>query len=249
MSNVARAVNGDRHRRYDCGMRYRIVFLAAIGVLVALASVVPAQQVESDEARRLRDSIAILDEVMAARDNSIPQSILDKAQGIAVFPSTVKAGFIFGGMRGRGILSARRDGTWTAPIFMTLTGGSFGLQIGGQATDVVLVIMNERGVETLVRSQFKLGADAWVAAGPVGRDAQAGTDLQMRAEILSYSRARGLFAGLSINGSTVRADDDAIERFYGTRLDPVQVVLNKATVTAPAPVPDWIAALTRHAPR
>jgi lipid-binding SYLF domain-containing protein len=230
-------------------MRYRSILLTALAaLLVALAPALLAQSAETDEARRVRESVAILDEVMAARDNSIPQSILDKAQAIAVFPSTVKAGFIFGGMHGRGILSARREGTWTAPIFMTLTGGSFGLQIGGQATDVVLVIMNTRGVETLVRSQFKLGADASVAAGPVGRDAQASTDLQMRAEILSYSRARGLFAGLSINGSTVRADQDAIERYYGTRLDPVQVVLNKVAVTTPPPVPDWIAALTRHAP-
>lgn len=231
-------------------MTHRIVRRAVLAaVIVALAPITFAQQAETEEARRVRESIAILDEVMAARDNSIPQSILDKAAGIAVFPSTVKAGFIFGGMRGRGILSARSESGWTAPIFMTLTGGSFGLQIGGQATDVVLVIMNQRGVETLVRNQFKLGADASVAAGPVGRDAQASTDLQMRAEILSYSRARGLFAGLTINGSTVRADRDGMERFYGTRFDPVQVVLNKSTVPTPEPVPGWIAALTKHAPR
>jgi lipid-binding SYLF domain-containing protein len=231
-------------------MRHRIVRWALLAAaVVALAPLANAQQAETDEARRVRDSIAILDEVMAARDSSIPQSILDKAAGIAVFPSTVKAGFIFGGMRGRGILSARSEGSWTPPIFMTLTGGSFGLQIGGQATDVVLVIMNQRGVETLVRNQFKLGADASVAAGPVGRDAQASTDLQMRAEILSYSRARGLFAGLTINGSTVRSDRDGMERFYGTRFDPVQVVLNRSTVPTPEPVPAWIAALTKHSPR
>ena len=231
-------------------MRHFLVRWATLAaIVVALAPITRAQSAESDEARRVRESIAILDEVMTARDNSIPQSILDKAAGIAVFPSTVNAGFIFGGMRGRGILSARTESGWTAPIFMTLTGGSFGLQIGGQATDVVLVIMNQRGVENLVRNQFKLGADASVAAGPVGRDAQASTDLQMRAEILSYSRARGLFAGMTINGSTVRSDRDGMERFYGTRFDPVQVVLNKSTVSTPDPVPAWTAALTKYAPR
>ena len=228
-------------------MRYRLIPFSLIAALLLLAPV-QTQPVESDEALRLRDAILILDEVMGARDSGIPQSILDKAEGVAVFPSTVKAGFIFGGMRGRGVLSARRDGTWTAPTFMTLTGGSFGLQIGGQATDVVLVIMNRRGVENLVRNQFKLGADASVAAGPVGRDAQASTDLALRAEILSYSRARGLFAGMTINGSTVRGDLDANQRFYGTRASAAQIVSNTA-VSTPTPVPEWIASLTKHAPR
>ncbi len=154
---------------------------------------------------------------MSAEDKAIPEAILGKAEGIAIFPSTVKAGFVFGGMRGRGVLSARTPTGWSAPAFLTLTGGSFGLQIGGQATDIVLVINDRRGLENLVRNQFKLGADASVAAGPVGRDAQAATDLQLRAQILSYSRARGLFAGVTINGSTIRQDRDANERFYGKR--------------------------------
>ncbi len=230
-------------------MRYRLVPFTLLAVVCLLAPVRTDQAVDSDEARRVRDAIVILDEVMGAADRSIPQSILEKAEGIAVFPSTVKAGFIFGGMRGRGVLSARRDGTWTAPTFMTLTGGSFGLQIGGQATDVVLVIMNRRGVENLVRNQFKLGADASVAAGPVGRDAQASTDLALRAEILSYSRARGLFAGMTINGSTVRGDLDANQRFYGSRASAAEIVVNDTAVGAPPPVPEWIAALTKHAPR
>jgi lipid-binding SYLF domain-containing protein len=172
-----------------------------------------------------------------------------KAEAIAVFPGTLKAGFIFGGMRGRGILSARNEDGWSVPTFMTLTGGSIGLQIGGQATDLVLVIMNRRGLEQFVRNQFKFGADASAAAGPVGRDAQANTDLQMRAEILSYSRARGLFAGVSINGSTVRADQDANERFYGKRLTGAQLVLDKTVVESPTPVPEWIQTLSRHITR
>jgi SH3 domain-containing YSC84-like protein 1 len=224
------------------------VVLIFLLLLLSHATRPLAQPADSNESRRLRDAVMVLDEVMATRDSSIPQSILEKAEGIAVFPSTLKAGFIFGGMRGRGILSAHRDGRWSAPAFMTLTGGSFGLQIGGQAADIVLVVMNRRGLEALVRNQFKLGADASVAAGPVGRDAQASTDLELRAEILSYGRARGLFAGVTINGSTVRVDRDANERFYGKRLDAAQIVLDGAAPT-PAPVPDWLAVLARYAPR
>jgi lipid-binding SYLF domain-containing protein len=203
----------------------------------------------SNEASRIRESIAVLNEVMSTSDTSIPASITMKAEGIAIFPGTLKAGFIFGGMRGRGILSARNEDGWSVPTFMTLTGGSIGLQIGGQATDLVLVIMNRRGLEQFVRNQFKFGADASAAAGPVGRDAQANTDLQMRAEILSYSRARGLFAGVSINGSTVRTDQDANERFYGKRLTGAQLALDKTIVESPTPVPEWIQTLSRHITR
>src|SRR5262245_50519185 len=203
----------------------------------------------SEEASRIRESITVLNEVMTTSDTSIPLSITSKAEGIAIFPGTLKGGFIFGGMRGRGVLSARTEGSWSAPAFMTLTGGSIGLQIGGQASDLVLVIMNRRGLEQFVRNQFKLGADAAAAAGPVGRDAQAATDLQLRAEILSYSRARGLFAGVTVNGSTVRADVDANQRFYGKRLDGPQIVLAGAGVESPTPVPEWVQTLSRHITR
>jgi len=218
--------------------------------LLVVSAVPQAQQPPtSAEASRIREAISVLNEVMSAPDSAIPQAIAKKAEGMAIFPSTVKAGFIFGGMRGRGILSARTEGGWSAPTFMTLTGGSFGLQIGGQATDIVLVIMNRRGLEHFVRNQFKFGADASVAAGPVGRDAQANTDLQLLAEILSYSRARGLFAGVTINGSTVRADRDANERFFGKRLDGAQIVLDGVELESPTPVPEWIQTLSRHAAR
>jgi len=190
--------------------------------------------------------VTIFSEIMSAEDKSIPQAILGKAEGIAIFPSTIKGGFVVGGMRGRGVISARTASGWSAPAFMTLTGGSIGLQIGGQAADLILVIMQRRGLESLVRNQFKLGADAAVAAGPVGRDAQASTDLQLRAEILGYSRARGLFAGVTINGSTLRTDRDANERFYGKRLETGQIVLQGEADTR-APVPEWIDALDRYA--
>ena len=222
-------------------------------VLLALwagVSTGAAQQAPtSEEARRVRESITVLNEVMSTADTSIPKSITTKAEAIAILPGTLKAGFIFGGMRGRGILSARTADGWSAPTFMTLTGGSFGLQIGGQAADIVLVIMNRRGLEQFVRNQFKFGADAAVAAGPVGRDAQANTDLQLRAEILSYSRARGLFAGVTINGSTVRADLDANQRFYGKRLDGAQLVLDGVNIEAPTPVAEWIQTLSRYITR
>jgi lipid-binding SYLF domain-containing protein len=222
------------------------ISLIAIVLSLGVASVASAQPADSSESARLRQAVTIFSEIMSAEDKSIPQAILGKAEGIAIFPSTIKGGFVVGGMRGRGVISARTASGWSAPAFMTLTGGSIGLQIGGQAADLILVIMQRRGLESLVRNQFKLGADAAVAAGPVGRDAQASTDLQLRAEILSYSRARGLFAGVTINGSTLRTDRDANERFYGKRLETGQIVLQGEADTR-APVPEWIDALDRYA--
>ena len=218
---------------------------AAVAAAFLVYPAVSAQQ-ESEEARRLRDASAVFGEIMQAEDNAIPSAILGKAEGIAIFPSTIKAGFVFGGMRGRGVLSARIATGWSSPGFLTLTGGSFGLQIGGQAADIVLVINERRGLENLVRNQFKLGADIAVAAGPVGRDAQAATDLQLRAQILSYSRARGLFAGVTINGSTIRQDRDANARFYGKPLEMAQIVFDN-TAGAPLPVPVWLETLQRLA--
>jgi lipid-binding SYLF domain-containing protein len=222
--------------------------VAAAALAVALWAGYPSAQAqpESAEARRLRDATAVFGEIMSAGDKAIPEAILGKAEGIAIFPSTVKAGFIFGGMRGRGVLSARTPTGWSSPAFLTLTGGSFGLQIGGQAADIVLVINDRRGLENLVRNQFKLGADVGVAAGPIGRDAQAATDLQLRAQILSYSRARGLFAGVTVNGSTIRQDREANERFYGRPFEMPQIVFD-GVASAPPPVPGWTETLQRFA--
>jgi lipid-binding SYLF domain-containing protein len=220
--------------------------IALVAAAVAIgAPVILAARQDSDEARRVREATTVFGEIMNAEDKAIPRAILGKAEAIAIFPSTVRAGFIVGGLRGRGIISARTDGGWSAPGFLTLTGGSFGLQIGGQAADIVLVVNNRRGLENLVSNQFTLGADAAVAAGPVGRDIKAATDIQLRAEILSYSRARGLFAGVTINGSTVRPDRDANERFYGTRLETKQIIFGPAPGTPP-PVPLWMEALNRY---
>ena len=214
-------------------------------LMCATASTVPVAQ--TDEARRISEAVTVLHEIMGAGDQSVPSSILQKAQGIAVFPSLLKGGFIVGGQRGRGILSARdpKTGAWSSPAFLTITGGSLGAQIGGQAVDLILVIQNRRGLEQLVSNQFKIGADASVAAGPVGRDASASTDIQMRAQILSYSRTRGLFAGATINGTTISQDRDANDRFYGMGYRTGQIVFD-GLGGEPAPAGEWKAALAKY---
>ncbi len=225
-----------------------ITAVLALAVLAGFPAATLGQQSdESDEARRLREASVVFGEIMTAEDDAIPRALLGDAEGIAVFPGTLRAGFIFGGMRGRGVLSARTESGWSAPAFLTITGGSFGLQIGGQAVDLILIIRNRRGLENLVSNQFKLGADAAVAAGPLGREAEASTDLQLRAQILSYSRSRGLFAGVTVNGNTVRQDRDANERFYGQRLETQQIVFGSASVTHPEPVALWLQTLDRYA--
>jgi lipid-binding SYLF domain-containing protein len=218
-------------------------------VVLTLLAVAPAIQAQSDQADRVREAATVFEEIMSAEDNAVPNSILDKAEGIAVFPSTVKGGFIFGAHRGRGVISARdvKSGTWSAPAFLTLTGGSFGAQIGGQAVDIVLVIMNRRGLERLLENQFKIGADASIAGGPVGRYAEASTDVQLRAEILSYSRTRGLFVGMTLQGSTIREDGDSNEVFYGRPFRTREIVLDgKATTPQSSDAVDrWIGTLKR----
>jgi lipid-binding SYLF domain-containing protein len=220
-------------------------FMAAV-LMVAASQLVLAQA--SDEAKRIAIAGTVLEEIMAAADKSVPQSVLEKAEGVAVFPSLLKGGIVVGGQRGRGILSVRdkKTGGWSSPAFLTITGGSIGAQFGAQAIDLVLVINNQRGLEQLVKNQFKIGADAAVAAGPVGREASAATDIQMRAQILSYSRSRGLFAGVTLNGSTIRQDRDANERFYGTAYRTGQIVFD-GLGGAPDPVAEWKAILTKYA--
>ena len=224
--------------------------VAALATLALLAS--PTVASADDEAERLDKGIVVLDEIMAAPDSAIPEAVLERTVAIAVFPSTIRAGFIFGAQRGHGFIAARQTDTghWSPPAFLTLTGGSFGLQAGAQEADVILLIQNRRGLDRLLGNQFTLGGDAAAAVGPVGRSLEASTDLQMTAEILSYSRSRGVFAGLTLGGSTLRADRDANERFYGVRLDSRQVVLEGLTGAA---LPDAAArlrrALDRLAPR
>jgi lipid-binding SYLF domain-containing protein len=223
--------------------------LPLLAVLVALATLGINAQDAEDEIKRLTNAATVLDEIMGAADKAVPRSVMEKAEGIAVFPSLIKAGLGIGGQRGHGVLSVRnKNGDWSNPAFLTITGGSIGAQFGVQAIDLVLVINNQRGLEQLVKNQFKIGADAGVAAGPVGREASASTDIQLRAQILSYSRSRGLFAGVTLNGSTINQDRDANERFYTVGYRTGQIVFDgMGTATDAAAVETWKATLRKYA--
>ena len=170
-------------------------------------------------ASRLGSATTVLTEIMATPDSGIPEEILGSAKCIAVVPSLLKGGFVVGGSHGRGMATCRTAAGWSAPAPLTTTGGSIGFQIGGQAVDLVMVVMNDRGMQALLTSKFKLGADASVAAGPVGRHAEGATDWKLRAEVLTYSRARGLFAGISFNGAVIKQDEDATLELYGRMVD------------------------------
>jgi lipid-binding SYLF domain-containing protein len=185
---------------------------------------------DNKAADRVKSASTILEEIQTAPDTGIPDEVMGSAECVAVIPSMLKAGFVFGGRYGRGVASCRTAKGWSDPAFFTIEGGSFGLQIGAQAVDLIMLIMNQRGMENLLSSQFKLGADASVAAGPVGRHAAADTDWKMRAQILSYSRARGAFAGLELNGSVIKVDRESTREFYG-RMQPFRTTLE--TVSSP----------------
>jgi SH3 domain-containing YSC84-like protein 1 len=201
-----------------------------------LSSSAFAADSEKDE-DRLRNSGTVLKEILDVPDD-LPQDLLDKADCVVVFPSVLKAAFIVGGSYGRGAMSCRRGenfrGPWGAPTMMALEGGSFGFQIGGEATDFVLLVMNERGASGILASKVKLGADASAAAGPVGRTASAETDATLRADILSYSRARGAFVGVSLEGSTIRPDNGANRKIYGKELSARQIVLSGQVAVPPS---------------
>jgi lipid-binding SYLF domain-containing protein len=214
------------------------VALAAL-TLTLLPRLALAQQVEAD---RLAEAARVLEEVLSAPDKGVPEAIIEKAQAIVVIPSTVKGALIIGAQRGKGVMSVKSASGWSAPAFVTLTGGSVGLQIGGQATDIVLVVVNERGIDNLAQNTFKIGGDASVAAGPVGREAAASTDYKMQAQILSYSRSRGLFAGVSLAGSTIRADRNANEKIYGVGYSTKNIVVERKVEPTAAAEP-WLKVL------
>jgi lipid-binding SYLF domain-containing protein len=170
---------------------------------------------DTKAADRVQAAADVLNEIQGAPDKGIPQEVLGSAECVAVVPSMLKGGFIVGAKYGRGLASCRTPKGWSAPAFFVVTGGSFGFQIGGQAVDLVMLIMNKGGMKHLLSSEFALGADASVAAGPVGRHAEGNTDWKMRAEVLTYSRARGLFAGVTLNGASIKQDKDSTREFYG----------------------------------
>ncbi len=203
------------------------------------------------EADRLDNSGTVLKEILDIPDD-IPQDLLDKAECVIIYPSVLKAAFIVGASFGRGSMSCRTGehftGPWGAPTMMALEGGSVGFQLGGQATDFVLLVMNPRGAKAILSSKVKLGANASAAAGPKGRDAEAATDVTMRAEVLTYSRARGLFAGISLEGSTVRPDNNANEKLYGKKV-PAEDIVRKGAVAVPPSGQQMIALLNRKSPK
>jgi SH3 domain-containing YSC84-like protein 1 len=203
------------------------------------------------EQKRLRNAGVVMQEIMNVPEN-IPQEVLEKAECVIVFPSVLKAAFVVGASYGRGAMVCRTGedfrGPWGAPAMYALEGGSIGFQIGGQATDLVLLIMNDRGASSILNSKVKLGADASIAAGPVGRDAAANTDAYMRAEILSYSRSRGLFAGVSLEGSTLRPDDDATADVYGHKFTARQIVI-EGEAKVPPSGRLLVSVLEKHSPR
>ena len=213
--------------------RFGVYFM---GLLMAASLPLSAAQ-DKKETDRLQNCGTVLKEILDIPDD-IPQDLLDKADCVIVYPSVLKAAFVIGGSYGRGAMTCRTGehytGPWSAPTMMALEGGSVGFQLGGQATDFVLLVMNGRGAHSILNSKVKLGADASVAAGPKGRTAAAATDVTMRAEVLSYSRSRGLFAGISLEGSTVRPDNDANERVYGKKIEADSIVFKGAVAVPPA---------------
>ncbi len=219
---------------------------ALIGaVLVAVgASTVQAADVSTREAERIREAATVLNEIHAVPDKDIPQELWTRAECVIVVPSLKKAAFLIGGEYGKGLMSCRHSGEWSAPIFMQVGKGSWGLQIGAQSIDLVLLVMNASGMEKMLRNKVSLGAEASIAAGPVGRDARAATDAQMKTEILSYSRTQGLFAGINLSGGVVKPDVEDNADLYGSKASPRDVVMG-GTVKAPAVTEPFMTALKR----
>jgi lipid-binding SYLF domain-containing protein len=220
--------------------------LLVVVVLSLMAMPLLADDREKDK-DRLQSAAQVLDDVMAAPDKGIPEEILGDAKCLAVVPSLLKGGFIVGGAYGKGVASCKTATGWSTPAFFRVEGGSFGLQIGGQAVDYIMVIMNDQGMQNLLASKFKLGADASVAAGPVGRHAEGSTDWKMRAQVLTYSRSRGVFAGITLNGAVIKEDQDDTRAFYG-RMVPFKTLLTGQFTPIPADVAPWSEALRKYAP-
>jgi lipid-binding SYLF domain-containing protein len=221
---------------------------------IAMLGLVPLALAAGDsshEEERVKDSGDVMKELLNA-SNGIPMSVLNKSECVIVLPNTKKAGFIVGGSYGRGVMTCRGGedftGSWSTPTMMQSTGASFGLQAGGQATDFVVLVMNDKGARALLKGKLKLGGDASVAAGPVGRDAEASTNAAMSAEMLSYSRARGVFAGVSLAGSTLAPDGGANENLYGKKVSAEEIV-QSGTVPAPASATQLLATLDKASPK
>ncbi len=219
-----------------------ILCLLLISSLAAFAA-----ESKTEVAQRLENAAAVLHEIMATPDKGIPEDLLDKANCVVIVPGLKKGAFIVGAQYGKGFVTCRKTGGWSAPAAVKIEGGSVGLQIGGQETDAILLVMNENGAKRLLSDKFTLGAEGSVAAGPVGRTSTAQTDAKMSAEILSYSRSRGAFAGLALTGATLRPDEDSNAALYGKKLTSQEIVDGK--VKAPSAASKLLAELSRYSPR
>jgi len=214
----------------------KLSFLVA---MLSLATLCWAASAREDATERLDNATQVMHEIMAMPDNGIPEEVLDHAKCVAVVPHMVKGGFVFGAKGGKGVASCRTAKGWSAPAFITISGGSWGLQIGVEAVDLVMIIQNEKGMQKLLESNFQIGADASAAAGPVGRHASAGTDWKLDTEILTYSRAKGAFAGLTLEGASIRQDNDSRHAIYGNKVTTRALLLGK--VPAPAAAQPFLA--------
>ena len=228
-----------------------IVMFASVGWLAAQTNTdtndqaTSGQKDQSDIEKRIKAAADVLNEVMAEKDKAIPDKVMRDAECVAVVPSMVKVAFVFGGNHGRGVATCRTGSGWSAPAPLTITGGSWGLQVGGQAIDLVMLVMNQKGMDALLSSKFKVGADASAAAGPVGRQGEASTDWKMKAEVLTYSRARGVFAGIDLSGAKISQDADETRILFG-KMVPFATILS-GKVSPPSGSEPFLAAVRKYA--
>ncbi len=227
-------------------MKYGVVFLIAFLASAVWAAGTKAADNKSEAVQRIAEAAKVFDSVMSIPDKAIPRELLEHAKCIGILPGVKKGAFIVGARYGKGVMVCRTASGWTGPSTVTIEGGSIGAQIGGGETDIVLMVMNQKGADRLMKSEFTLGGDAAVMAGPVGRTAEAKTDLYLTAEILSYSRSRGVFAGVSLDGSTLRADDDANAQIYGKKVDHATIL--KGEVKRPASARGLYDVLNKYIP-
>jgi len=225
-------------------MRFKLGIFTVLAATFLATTMATAAEEPSEQVKRMDAAATVLDEIMGTPDKGIPEELLDSAKCVAVIPSMVKVGFVFGGRHGRGIATCRTKSGWSAPAPFTVTGGSWGLQIGGEAVDVVMLVMNDNGMERMLSSKFKIGADASAAAGPVGRHVEGETDWKMRAEVLTYSRARGAFAGVTVNGASIRQDKDGTRILYGRMIPSAQIL--KGQTKAPEGSHKFLATVRKY---
>lgn len=225
-------------------MKLKAGMLALLASTILASSMAIAAEEPSEQVKRMDAAATVLDEIMGTPDKGIPEELLESAKCVAVLPSMIKIGFVFGGRHGRGLATCRTTSGWSAPAPFSVTGGSWGLQIGGEAVDVVMLVMNDNGMEKMLSSKFKIGADASAAAGPVGRHVQGETDWKMRAEVLTYSRARGVFAGVTVNGASIKQDKDGTRILYGRMIPSAQIL--KGQVKPPAGSHKFLAAVRKY---